>query len=349
MSSSRLSSAASQSSSVSSPCESPSRRRHRRRHVVGIAPSSWSASRRRHRRLHSFCRDIETSNGATGWGLVFDAIAPLLGALSSAFWTRPIIFDHPPLRRPQEGCCGGRDVEIATRNMVEIAYAAYFEHIGTDLPACNRWYTFPVHLCRQAGSFFCHGLLKRVSEKVFIPSSLRGPNDDQDSYHVHCHKKMTAAREFIAGPKCGETLGFALVATMPIDHLSLRLQHLDAHGAGSIRELTDMCESGLIKSCMAKYYDILNFTVPSLLSGASSSLWWHLQSVDLHEGTFCDMLRQFCVGLSAVVWSRLEIKRLWVLNRPRARPGRTGGRGKACGRADQGGRTTGGGGAGRRR
>lgn len=209
--------------------------------------------------------------------------------------------------------------------MVEIVYAAFFEHIGTDLPACNRWYTFPVHLCRQAGSFFCHGLLKRLSEKVFLPPRAAGPNDD--SYHHHCHKKMTSAREFIAGSKCGETLGFALLSTMPIDHLSLRLQHLDAHGANSIREVTDMTENGLIKKCMAKYYDIFNFTVPSSLSGAGSALWWHLQSADLTENKFCDMLRQFCVGLSAVVWARLEIKRLWVSNRHGARPGCKGGGG----------------------
>eukprot|EP00959_Pyramimonas_sp_CCMP1952_P169708 3545385-Pyramimonas_sp.AAC.1 len=130
---------------------------------------------------------------------------------------------------------------------------------------------------------------------------------------------MTAARQFIAGPQCGETLGFALVATMPIDHLSLRLQHLDAHGAGSIREVTDMTEHGLIRSCMAKYYDILNFTEPSSLSDASSALRWHLQR-ELTEGKFCDMMRQFCVGLAAVVWSRFEIKRLWASNHRRARP-----------------------------
>ena len=205
--------------------------------------------------------------------------------------------------------------------MVEIVYAAYFEHIGTDLPACNRWYTFPVHLCRQAGSYFCHGLLKRISEKVFTPPRL-APNDD--SYHAHCHKKMTAARQFIAGPTCGETLGFALVATMPIDHLSLRLQHLDAHGAGSIKEVTDMTEHGLTRRCMAKYYDILNVTEPTEGGFASELLRWHLQS-ELTEGKFFDKLRQFCVGLAAVVWSRFEIKRLWVSNHRRARPGCYGG------------------------
>ncbi len=201
----------------------------------------------------------------------------------------------------------GHDVEVATRNLAEVIFECFFEAIGTDLPAANRWYTFPVHLCRQAGSFFCHGLLQRVAEAVYVPPRLL-PNDD-DSYHAHCHKKVTSANAFVTGPQCGETLGFALVATLPIDHVSLRLQHLDAIGEGSVRDVTDMTDAGLLKRCMAKYYEIFNFMEPSPLFSAGHSLWWYLEG-RMDQDTFCDMLRRFCVGLSAMAWARLEIKRL---------------------------------------
>lgn len=52
------------------------------------------------------------------------------------------------------------------------------------------------------------------------------------SFHFHCNKKRSQSMEFLLDqPATAKTVLIALLSTEPVDHLSARLQHLDAHGS----------------------------------------------------------------------------------------------------------------------
>ncbi|CAK0894137.1 unnamed protein product [Prorocentrum cordatum] len=218
--------------------------------------------------------------------------------------------DH---RRPQvqhfchkENCRCGRSLDSCVQVMVEISWKLWFEDVGSDLPAQNRWYTFAPHVARQTGARMCHQLLRRVLERAFVPQPQQ---PDDDSHHSHCHKRLVTARDFVVDRSCPELLGFALLVTLPIDHMSLRLQHLDATDGGSVAELCDTSDKGIIASTHMKYWELCNVWAASAGSEYSRSLWWYLEAVaDSTEEQFLDNLRRHCVGLSAAVWARIEIK-----------------------------------------
>ena len=108
----------------------------------------------------------------------------------------------------------------------------------------------------------CHRLLPRVVRKAFIPDEAAAAADD-DSYHATVNKRKAAGLDFLADhAHAAQTLGTALIASAPIDHLSYRLQSLDSTG-GSGCELVEKGPASPILSCQRHLWEVLNPLCPS--------------------------------------------------------------------------------------
>ena len=119
----------------------------------------------------------------------------------------------------QENCCDGCKVDVAAREMTEEVFQKLIEPLSADLPAANRWYTFPPSLARQTGLFFLHGLLYRVLNRAFNASEddAVGDQHDEDDYRAFCNKRKHQALSFLSSESAGLTLGAAFLATAPVN------------------------------------------------------------------------------------------------------------------------------------
>eukprot|EP00959_Pyramimonas_sp_CCMP1952_P170431 3561272-Pyramimonas_sp.AAC.1 len=135
----------------------------------------------------------------------------------------------------------------------------FFDHLGTDLPSATRWCTFSPRLALQAGAWFTHGLLRRVLQRSFEPQGPRDHgNEDEADFHASANRKLTTSLTFLENSEeCALTLGLAVLATHPVDHLSLRLQALDRAG-GAMDELTSRAPGGLLPVALRKYWLLHN-------------------------------------------------------------------------------------------
>jgi hypothetical protein len=101
-----------------------------------------------------------------------------------------------------------------------------------------------------------------------------------------------------------ETVCLAALATIPIDKLSARLQHLD-HCGGSLAELTQ--EHGLLEQCQKQYFSLLQGlypTHPDMRDRRFEALDQHLSS----PAGFASRVRGIVLRLAAMVWGRMEVK-----------------------------------------
>ena len=82
-------------------------------------------------------------------------------------------------------------------------------------------------------------------EKSSLTEQMQEP---ESSWNEYCSKKERDSAEFLGDmPRTAQVLAMAVVATEPVDKLSARLQHLDAH-SDSLREVLDD-ERGPIREC----------------------------------------------------------------------------------------------------
>lgn len=207
----------------------------------------------------------------------------------------------------QEGCCGNRDRATAVSDITDLLSACYFLSMGVCLPSASRWYTFSPHLARQCGSLFLHGLLPRVLARAWgDESESSSDSDDQDSFRAAAKKKRETTLQFVQDPTSAKLLGNALVACLPVDQLSYRLQHLD-HAGGGVSELVDSSPAGLLISTQHKFWQYMN---PWHARGSAflETVWYFLDNGDLGQDEVMNDSRACCLSLSAAVWSRLELK-----------------------------------------
>jgi hypothetical protein len=193
----------------------------------------------------------------------------------------------------------------------DFLFEAYFKGLSVNLPSMNRWFTFGPQIALQAGSFFTHGLLRRVISKAFDKEQANAHGEDggdDNDYHQHAHRKMVSATEFVNSPHTPSMLGLALVATIPADMLSNRLQHLDfGLGSGAIEELVEVGPASLLWKCQFKYWEMLNHWCESLGSQQARAIIWQLQGMD-PETNVHDELLHVTVGMSAAIWCRFETR-----------------------------------------
>ena len=175
-----------------------------------------------------------------------------------------------------------------------------------DLPASNKWWTFGPHLARQAGGLLVHRVLPRVALAAFSCEDV--DDGDADSFHAVANKKKQQAVDFLTDPGSAITLGVAAITVAPLDHLSFRLQHLDAHGCSGL-ELVDRSDKGLLFTCQRTYWGLLNSWHTTSGSSQLASQWWLLSSgAGEDEAEVYAASMRACVGLAASVWVRLELK-----------------------------------------
>ncbi len=212
------------------------------------------------------------------------------------------------------GCCEGRSIAVAALDIYDILAACFFMDMGVCLPSAIKWYTFSPHLARQCGALFFHKLLPRVLAEAWSAPDEEEEEEgegreDVDSFRAAAAKKRATATEFVENPATAPLLGFALVACLPIDHLSYRLQHLD-HQGGSMAELIDSGPRSILIKCQQNLWELLNsWHAPG--EGACDlleSVMWFLRAFGVEENVLLDDSRARCVGLCAAVWSRLELK-----------------------------------------
>lgn len=159
----------------------------------------------------------------------------------------------------EDGCCDGHRREVAVGRIVGVAMRAFFEGMGVALPSATRWYTFSPHLARQCGALMAHRLLPRVLARAFrvqSPETVGG--EAGENFHAVANQRRAASLEFMEDlPRAGQCLGLALACCVPLDHLSLRLQHLD-HAGGGLRDMADASPAGPLIGCQAHLWSLIN-------------------------------------------------------------------------------------------
>ena len=74
--------------------------------------------------------------------------------------------------------------------------------------------------------------------------------------------------------------------------------------------MTDFSPRGILYTTQAHLWQLLNPWKPSEYSLALKSMWWHLGGMGADRHSMINASRAACVGLSAAVWSRFELKHL---------------------------------------
>jgi hypothetical protein len=163
-------------------------------------------------------------------------------------------------------------------------------------------------LSRQCAAVLVHQLLPRILSRAFgAERAAQGGNDDDD-YHKRASRKRAEALEFASGGlRTADLLGMAVIGTAPVDHMSLRLQHLD-HTQGSMRELVDQRPQGLLPTAQHHLWQILNTWRASDRSGQLATLEWLMKSLSA-DADLTDSARATCTGIAAAVWTRLQLRR----------------------------------------
>ena len=124
-----------------------------------------------------------------------------------------------------------------------------------------------------------HNLLPRVLTRAWDEESEEDADDDQEeSFRAVANKQRRAALEFVREVSSATTLGISLVACMPLDRLSFRLQHLD-HAGSSLLELVDDSVKGPLMQCQHHLWEVLNPWHGTGSSNQLESVWWHLEGL----------------------------------------------------------------------
>jgi hypothetical protein len=126
--------------------------------------------------------------------------------------------------------------------------------------------------------------------------------EDTDSFRATARKKRETSLEFVQDTDSGKSLGVALVACLPLDQLSYRLQHLD-HCGGGVAELVDPGEGGLLLATQRKFWEYMNAWHEE--GSAFLKTIWHLLE---NEDSVINESRLRCLSLSAALWSRCELR-----------------------------------------
>lgn len=131
---------------------------------------------------------------------------------------------------------------------------------------------------------------------------------------MHCSKKLRQCCEAVGDqPESTKLWGIALFATEAIDHLSARLQHLDASGY-ALKELVS--PTGLLLKVQRHTWSLLNpWAVQQLEQNEHalklSTLLDHLRDFvgESFDKQACyDEFRGFTLTVSSAIWARLELK-----------------------------------------
>jgi hypothetical protein len=200
-------------------------------------------------------------------------------------------------------CCGGQKREVCEEEMHAILCESYFEDMGSNLPAENKWWTMSPHLSRQCGGSLCCQIVPRTVKRAFHVE----PNVEEGSFHSDMNKKKQVSLDFYEDRGAAmTTLGVAVIGMDPVEHMSYRLQECD-HQGGSGAELVDGSDQGLLIQTQMQLWEIVNPWHESPRSGHLESLLWHLEGAGVDKKTVNREMRTACVGLGAAVWA-MELK-----------------------------------------
>ena len=174
-------------------------------------------------------------------------------------------------------------------------------HLAAVQPAASRWYTYEPAMTHVALGCLCHNVLGRAFACAFpdTPARKKRGNDDDDDWHARSIKKTRQANAYLSSIDNHKSLAIALVTTAPLDHLSARLQHLDAQQAWSLMNLCDSRTGPLV----AAQVELASILYPKQCNGEPilPALIHHFGSVVRSE------LRSKVVALCAQLWARLEV------------------------------------------
>ena len=210
-----------------------------------------------------------------------------------------------------KGCCDGQRLEVCIHRFIRLFMETVFMALGIDLPSPLRWYTYSPHLARQTLGQTTYGILPRVLNGLVDSEALQptGNNVDADSFHASVTQKKLSALEFHSGPDCARQLLTALIATVPCDHFSLRLQHLDFVGS-SLSELVDRRPGNLLAKCQRKLWDITHWAACATerCGDVPALLWVIAGGIGSSAEDAVDALTAMTAGQGAAVFIRVEMK-----------------------------------------
>lgn len=200
----------------------------------------------------------------------------------------------------EDNCCCGRQVSVCIDKLTDLFGRCFFLRLGVNLPASNKWWTCGEHLAKQAAGAFSHRILPRVVQLAFVPDGVAA--GDEDNYHATVNQRKGAALDFLSDHgQAIQSLGTALIASAPVDHLSYRLQSLDSVG-GSGRELVDRGPASPLLKCQRSLWEVVNPWCPSRFAPHFAALWWQLEFLQVDMEQAVSEARAACVGLCAGVW-----------------------------------------------
>ena len=159
-------------------------------------------------------------------------LAEVMLGLLNGDWRRQGL-EHYCLRR---GCCENRQVSACVNKMVSVLAEAVFNGLNSDIPAANRWYTFGPSMSTQCLGLMCHRVLARVIDLATTEALQEEPADADVADHALSFvellgRKVKTSHEFLCEAENEKLLCMATAVLEPVDKLSARLQHLDAHGS----------------------------------------------------------------------------------------------------------------------
>lgn len=138
-------------------------------------------------------------------------------------------------------------------NMTRAFQDAFLERLASCTPSMSRWYTVEPSIAQICGGCLCHNILGRAFERAFsreLAEDMDGIDDEGASWTQMITAGLHKAVDFLLNPSNAEHMVLSLVATEPIDALSQRLQHLDAHSS-CLRDLVDETKGPLAKTQVA--------------------------------------------------------------------------------------------------
>ncbi len=95
--------------------------------------------------------------------------------------------------------------------------------------------------------------------------------------------------------------------TAPLEKFSLRLQHLDATGGGSMIELCNPASSGLLDRLFGTFWELLNDWNESDHQHLLPFVTWYLHDAGVPHDELLDKQYETCVGLAAAIWARFAV------------------------------------------
>ena len=134
-----------------------------------------------------------------------------------------------------------------------------------------------------------------------------GVDDSDESFQAECSRKKARCLEFCQDEQnSAKRLLSISICTMSADHLSLRLQHLDAKGGGLL-ELVDRRERGLLRHCQRWLFNTFNHHMPSDYDGYVPAMLWHLRASEADENNIMEELLS-CLASIGAAFFRFELR-----------------------------------------